>query len=328
MTPNKNTSPSGDDEPAEIHYVRRLSAEEFLIDFFGGLVPGILFLIAMSFALIPALHAVMSALIGSDDPNTLGAWMREMLAAMKETPSTLWIGAFIGALLFAYTIGHLFYRHDPKQADRQSFARLSANPDNDTDDNRRKNLGCASEAECEFPYPYYDKYLEQRGHQHLIPLVIWRDEPDKRSKTYINVLKTRLRFYHPDRCGILIRNEAHVRLAASTWYVSTLLKSGSLLCFLLAAVSALLSWGLNKEAAWAEFFPTIGWYLPSIAAPALVWITAGYAARGISGFLHYQRMREVFHVLETAFVAFRNTSEHLRPPYDDDFELPPTKRPA
>jgi len=36
----------------------------------------------------------------------------------------------------------------------------------------------------------------------------------------------------------------------------------------------------------------------------------------VEDFLHYQRLREIFYVLETAFTAFRDSPHLLNPPFD------------
>jgi hypothetical protein len=130
-----------------------------------------------------------------------------------------------GGVLLAYIAGHLFYRHDPKRANKSSFRRLIQYPEFNTLEKCRLSLACATESDCEFPYPYMYDYLKQRGLNHLLPFILWDGENRRnyRTKNYINILKIRLRYHFPNKCGAIIRNEAHVRLASSTWYVSTIL---------------------------------------------------------------------------------------------------------
>jgi hypothetical protein len=51
-------------------------------------------------------------------------------------------------------------------------------------------------------------------------------------------------------------------------------------------------------------------------APIIVAIFSAYSWWAIRGFLHYQRMREVIFVLETAFTAFHQNFELLNPPFE------------
>lgn len=54
-----------------------------------------------------------------------------------------------------------------------------------------------------------------------------------------------------------------------------------------------------------------------LAAPIFVFVLSWFAWRTIRGFLHYQRLREVFFVLETAYTAFRGKYDLLKPPFDE-----------
>jgi hypothetical protein len=67
------------------------------------------------------------------------------------------------------------------------------------------------------------EYLEKRGLTHLADIIKWRgyekDTHSLRSKAFINILKIRLDFAFPEKCGTIIRNEAHVRLKSSLWYM-------------------------------------------------------------------------------------------------------------
>jgi hypothetical protein len=58
------------------------------------------------------------------------------------------------------------------------------------------------------------------------------------------------------------------------------------------------------------------WHLPALSAPTIVAIFSTYSWWAIRGFLHYQRMREVIFVLETAFTAFHLNFELLNPPFE------------
>jgi hypothetical protein len=108
-------------EPLKETYRRLLAIEEFLIDFFGGVVPGVLFLGATTFALLPPLYALATP---GEGPHSLFQAMEKVLQATKQTPSALWLIVFAGGALLAYITGHLFYRHDLTPADSSSLRRL------------------------------------------------------------------------------------------------------------------------------------------------------------------------------------------------------------
>jgi hypothetical protein len=139
--------------------------------------------------------------------------------------------------------------------------------------------------------------LKKRGLDHLVAWAAWTSNPDHRTKNYINRLKILLRQRHPDKCASIIRNEAHVRLATSTWYVS-----GTLLVLSVAGLGCLITLLVSQHSLWPD---TVGEYLPAISCCLAVFSFALYARVSIAQFLHYQRMREVYYVLETALTALR-----------------------
>jgi hypothetical protein len=232
---------------------------------------------------------------------------------------------FVGGLLFAFVMGHLFYRYDPKKADKDSFKFLvkmfergltqdQRKDPSYQDDYKNGNLGCAKEDDCEFPYPNYGNYLTQRGLIHLLPFILWKDATDKRrSKIYINLLKVRLRYYYPNKIGSIIRIESHIRLASSTWYVAGILRSISIFGILIAACALFSTRNLNQLTLSQSF----AWHLPALLSPTIVLVFSWFARRTIRGFFHYQRLREVFFVLETTFTAFKGKYELLDPPFPD-----------
>jgi hypothetical protein len=309
-----------------------LSVEEFLVDFLGGLVPGVLFFTASSVVVIPLLHATLREQGKTNYPD-LGSAIVKALSATQHTPGTLWFAVLLIVLLLAYVVGHLFYRHDPNGPDRRSFRYLARRPRyrNKTkrvallyrawlwlrrpwelDDRKllRADLGCDSIRDCQFPYPHYDEYLKVRGLHYLLPWVQWTKTKKHRSKNYINRLKIMLRQNHPDRCASIVRNEAHVRLASSTWYVARVLLVLSLsgLVWL-----SLLVWARVSSQSDTLGAVVVGDFLPEIACSSIVVVFSLYARFSIARFLHYQRMREVYYVLEIALVTLLNPPPTTRP---------------
>lgn len=307
-----------DDKPSG-----RFSMQEFFVDFLGGLVPGILFTMALVIVLWPPLSTLVRVSNGGERFSA-GEQIRSMLSATANTPNMIWIALFAGWILIAYLLGHLFYRRDPKEPNRASFRRVSGfsaekwlSLSDDTREELRRNYGCTTPSECEFPFPYLDDYLEARGHDHLLPFIRWTANADYRSKTYINLLKIRLRYYVPERCGQIVRNEAHVRLATSSWYMSRTLVWVGLVGAVIALLCALLvgfgqAMDSDSPTSWTD---VPRWSLTAAAWPIFVIGLAWYSGTSIERFLHYQRLREAFFVLETAFVAFRDQPDLLDPPF-------------
>jgi hypothetical protein len=296
--------------------------EEFLVDFLGGLIPGVLFFAAAAVVAFPVMHAVLRQEGRTNHPDLEGAALAT-IAATKDTPNALWFALLVVVLLVSYVVGHLFYRHDPNGPDRRSFRWLARRRQyRDTDlsiqpikrwlwlvfcpwkldrkEALREELACENWEECQFPYPHYDEYLRKRGLNHLLPWAVWTSEPAHRTKNYINRLKILLRQRHPDKCASIVRNEAHVRLATSTWYVS-----GILLVLSVAGLASLFILAIVSVRSHANLLLAVmlGEYLPALSCCLAVLLFALYARISIAQFLHYQRMREVYYVLETALTA-------------------------
>lgn len=305
----------------------RFSVHEFLIDFLGGLVPGILFTVAAFFAVFLPLHGMFLACCPEQskslDAYSLKELVSELLGKSANTPNMIWIAAFVFGLILSYVVGHLFYRRDPKEADKKSFRLISRSrrAREESVESLRRDYACANEVECEFPYAHFDEYLKARDHVHLLRLIPWVKDRTQRSKTYINRLKVRLAYYFPDKCRPIIRNEAHVRLATSTWYVGGALYwlSGAGLALACVAISIVCFRGFC-DSGWHA----VSWALPILAGPVLVLSAAIYSRHSIEKFIHYQRLREVFYVLELAYTAFRDTPWLLTSPVIDFTKTPPS----
>jgi len=207
----------------------------------------------------------------------------------------------------------MLYRQDPKVPNKKSFEKLSAKLNAD---DLETELACSKSEYCEFPFPNLDDYLKQRGLEHLRDFVLWKDEGKSkyRSKTYINLLKIRLRFHFPEKCSVIVRNEAHVRLASSSWYVSRLLRVCSIVGIIIFLVALHIS--LMQEQ-----FPNLryafSYNLTAFLTPVIVLSIGEYIRSRIVKVLHYQRLREVFYVLETAYTAFRDKPELLKFPFNE-----------
>ncbi|WP_372933886.1 hypothetical protein [Mariniphaga sediminis] len=187
----------------------------------------------------------------------------------------------------------------------------------------RDNLACKSENDCQFPYPNYNSYLIKRNLMHLLDFTQWCeadersgdtkvDRKDRRSKTYVNILKIRLRYFHPDKCAIIIRNEGHVRLASSTWHIAKIISNISWFGIGIVLLSCLLTFvnfNYSNALTSRELLKNLGWILPVFMAPFTILLLSQYLVKYIQKFIHYQRLREVFYVLETVYTAFSLTDE-------------------
>ena len=96
-----------------------------------------------------------------------------------------------------------------------------------------------------YPYKYLRQYLFKRGLYHLLIFVPWCPYVDDhvfgRSKMIINELKTVIKSGKNGHYMLdLLRNEGHIRMLTSMWYVMKYLKRITILLFILGLVIKLL----------------------------------------------------------------------------------------
>jgi hypothetical protein len=329
------------------------SFQSFFVEFLGGLVPGVLFLLFAFIALAPTID-----LLFSEKPRLPDDLIVAMIAKTKDTQAIIWPLLSLIGILVAYVVGHLFYRLEPKKPDQASLKRITRQLRLRSDFQKdvfatsltqliwlkcrytwgrltrtvpatqerlshdqydailQEDYACTTSS-CEFPYLYLKKYLLKRGHCHLVSLVPWDPKVPEtarhRSKTYINLLKIRLTYHHPKKCGSVVRNEAHVRLASSTWYVARSLKRICVLGLLIWLVPLCVRLHSDDK---GQILHVLHTFWPTLVPAFFIFGMAWYGKRKVEDILHYQRLREVCFVLETAFTAFRETPHLLKPPFD------------
>jgi hypothetical protein len=149
---------------------------------------------------------------------------------------------------------------------------------------------------AEFPYRFLKKYLLSRGLKHLADFIPWDENNfSNRSKTFINLLKIRIQFFHPDKMGDILKNEGHVRLMSSIWHLLKYIKFISIICIILNIL--IFSIGLI----WTN--ETVLYLIIPSLLSTLIFLFGMLGKREIELFIHYQRVREVFYVLETAYTT-------------------------
>lgn len=281
--------------------------QEFFVDLLGGLVPGILFVVASSIAVFPAINALINSCGDSGNIGNFYALLKDILSSSKETPNMIWVALFTLTFIISYIVGHLFYRQDPKIPDTQSFIKASKKKPKGviTDDEIRKwkrdSFACESPDDCQFPYEYLTDYLIARGHTHLADMITWNERNQQRSKTFINQIKIRLDYHFPEKYKRITRNEAHVRLATSTWYVGKILFWLSISGISIVVISFLIFTGINGTESSLKSIPE---FFSRLAYPAFILALATFSVSKTENFIHYQRLREAFYVLELAYTAF------------------------
>lgn len=147
-------------------------------------------------------------------------------------------------------------------------------------------VGCLSNEGCSFPYLYYYKYLLKRNLPEYLRLVTWNTY-DGRSKNVINYYKTRIQLFAPEGYAVIRKNESHIRMSSSTWYLIQPLKW--IMGFVLILLVVAFVWKCDGKEA--------GLWGMAIFPPLLIFIFLFYIQNGIIHYIHYQRMREVFHAI-------------------------------
>ena len=275
---------------------------EFYVDLLGSLVPGLLFTLTAALPVWWTAQFVWAAILSVAPATTTTA--AEPLKAVEAFR----IEFVCLGLVLSYVLGAVFYRRDPKLPDQRSAAFVLWQDRADLDrsviqppqglkmDSRADAKSFAMSERGQFPYSHLHEYLDARGLKHLAELVPWRGKDTStyrfRTKMFINLLKVRLQYTNPGKCSEIVRNEAHVRMMSSVWYAARALQW---LCGTLAGL-VLLSLLSNPSLKSPDL-----WGILSFLAALL--LAAFWLKRTIRRFFHYQRVREIVYVLETAYWA-------------------------
>ncbi|MFO0785753.1 MAG: hypothetical protein U0573_05330 [Phycisphaerales bacterium] len=235
------------------------------------------------------------------------------LLSAAASSGGFWTIVFVLVISLAYVLGHLFYRQDPKNPDRASFQRLvdlgakegslEGLPPKDLP---RWVVNSPKAANCEFPYINLKAYVEQRCPAGIAKYVDWTPEnPGKRTKNFVNGLKIRIELKLPHLYIGLARNEAHVRLMSSVWYLTRLVSILGTLGLFFSALTIGLAffegYTIGRLTVGPLSLEHVQIGIASLLATAFVSLLGLYVRRTIERFFHYQRVREVTFVLETAF---------------------------
>ena len=227
--------------------------QEFYLEFFGTLIPGILAVTATILLGIGFYHCV------TGDADTIRAFCE-----------ILWrsFGGIVVFLTISYMMGAIAYRRNPKIPDAVSaysqwqtaescqfkeaserlsvrFNKKSIRPQCICDwlrfiFNRAKWIFDHADENIDYPYPLMRRYLLCRGLSHLAAYVPWctgaKDGLNGMcSKHYVNIIKQRIR--NSGRANLIIdmvRNESHVRMLGSHWYILTYIQRLVVVAFMLA----------------------------------------------------------------------------------------------
>lgn len=339
--------------------IHKISLREYIIDFFGALIPGmiaiLLIFIGSLMPLIWCLSALEIAIVGHSEWYQL---LIKFFGVLISSNFIVLLFLIIIYLIVSFVVGIIYNRRDIKLPDRNSFIRtilsFESNEDmenwivviNDANDkigeHRKKVDGrkkfekwffssfdkyqiynalkdIISIGDVQFPYKNLPRYLEVRGYTELARKIPWyaeetiEDDEEKakvlqhRSKTFINILKNRIYLKNAESYNFIIKHEGEIRMSATLWHLAgtVMVASGlaSIICLVCVIVISLKT----------GFSTTIT--LPLILSLITCFLAWRIRAK-IEGFLHYQRVREIFYVLTTAQVLSDDTYDMFALDFD------------
>lgn len=315
---------------------KHLKLREFFVDLLGSLVPGFIFTFLAVVSLGWPLCGLCSDMIQSPlergeqtdryDQVSVRRDVGRSGEVIEDRLKTFRFEVIFFGITLSYVVGHFFFRRTPKIPDILSVWRTKKELVDDVPavllniDNKRsvlsriregielffgkvprivKKLEKDGKIDVQFPYLYLWEYLNYRGLDHLGEMIPWQGEKpethSRRTKAFINILKIRLEFDFPEKCGNITRNEAHIRLMSSMWYMSCYLQRIGILSFVLI-LGILVVTGMFYRP-WAEVC-LICW--SPLICSAFIIVGTWFMRLIIEKFFHYQRVREIVYVLETA----------------------------
>jgi len=314
---------------------------DYVIDFFGKLMPGTLFIV---FGLI-ALAWPIYALIAKSTVTLITAAIREA-PKLSQLIDAIWVPFTIFVLFLAYSLGHMFYRSDIKTPDTISLKRALAN--SQAGDTPQEDLACdeiepnefkygylkrmgyflvngvsslvkslvsprrSKVSQCEYPYVHLRKYLNKRGlAEYVSGLIPWDGGSNRnlRSKNYIDILKIRICKHAPELYMEIARNEAHVRLSSSIWHAARALQWASGFGVVIVMASIYLRYIASASPVNEAY---INFYIAHSVPPVIVILISAYCRSVVTGFLHTQRIREAVYVIEIAHSVFKDKPHEIQ----------------
>jgi len=279
----------------------KINLKGFLVDFFGILVPGLMFivfsLLSLGWPVLIFTERIYELIFNS-------SMSFDILPIINSLSTISSIELTIFILMLSYVIGTMFFRQDPKSPDEKSYTKCVKHYQvNETTSwvVREDKDGL----DIQYPYRYLFEYLEERNLLHLAQLVPWKGtEPNthgRRTKIFINMLKTRFEFYYPEKCGSIIKNEAQIRLMSSLWYgTNSLMIFGFIGIFILFLMFICYLF---------KFFMLPSNVVFSFIVSSFVIINSYLIKTNIQKFFHYMRVREIVIVLENVYVASKEKPE-------------------
>ena len=230
--------------------------QNFYIEFFGTLIPGVIAVVCISMLGLGISH------LACVDASVIKEFLRIAFCT---------VGGVVTFLVISYVVGAIAYRRSPKTPDTiASYSQWRLTRSGSASDEVGRMSVTFDESKAipsslierirflidrehwilrkagssiDFPYPLMRKYLCCRGLNHLADYVPWcagsggsafKENFQKGvcSKVYVNIIKQRVRNSGNENLIMdMIRNECHIRMLCSLWYIFTFVFRVLLLSF-------------------------------------------------------------------------------------------------
>lgn len=163
----------------------------------------------------------------------------------------------------------------------------------------QNDTGCSHwDFQSDYPYNDYYKYLMKRNELELIRYVDW-SQAGARTKNKVNRMKIDVQLDYPDAYAIINKNESHIRMASSSWYVARFVKIMAIICAAALFIFTIMGHSDNDKIEHISSFV----YIPekiivlAILPPSLLAFLLYFLQHQIIKFIHYQRLREIYFTL-------------------------------
>lgn len=176
------------------------------------------------------------------------------------------------------------------------------------------------EYQSDFPYNDFYKFLLKRNELGLVQYVDW-SQAGARTKNKINRMKIDVQLDYPDAYAIINKNESHIRMASSSWYVARFVKKMAIFCasvlFLLAILGHLDQNNIVQLLSSFVYIPEKIIVL-AILPPSLLAFLLYFLQHQIIKFIHYQRLREIYFTLYIYHKLKTNSCKQCQPSHSAD----------
>jgi len=165
----------------------------------------------------------------------------------------------------------------------------------------RSEVACDNEDDCQFPYEHYDTYLLKRGEFNLVKHAKWCKDKDSRTKNAINTYKLQIQLKSKEVYNILVKNEAHIRMASSSYCVANLTRKIVLFAAIFIPLILLFPFGIifsTEPIDSIKLMELLKYTIVICCMPVSIYFLNKFIRNSVLEFLHYQRLREIFFVIQ------------------------------